>query len=73
MERITRRLSMHRTIKSCSKCKEYKSCNANLIQIIQEQNNKLEKLQKQLRRMTGEHESSTHDSTQQIRSLKKSV
>jgi len=67
MERITRRLSMHKT--PCLKCKEYKSCNAILLDIIQKQNNQLEKL----RRMTGQHESSPHDSTQPNGKLKKTV
>ena len=83
MERITRRLSMHKT--PCLKCKEYKSCNTNLIQIIQEQNKQIDnlkdrlhqqlhqklQLQQQLRR--GDHERSSHDSPQPIGKLKKTV
>ena len=65
--------------KRCAKCKEYKSCTANLVTIIQQQNKDLEKLQRQLdftkhyyqeqiRRIISaqEHESSTHDSSREI-------
>lgn len=77
MERITRGMSMCLPVKSkrCTKCKEYKSCTANLVTIIQQQNKDLEKLQRQLnftkqyyqeqiRRIISaqQHESSTHDS-----------
>lgn len=77
MERITRGMSMCLPVKSkrCQKCKEYKSCTANLVTIIQQQNKDLDQLQRQLdftkryyqeqiRRILSaqEHESSTHDS-----------
>ena len=77
MERITRGMSMCLPVKPkrCTKCKEYKSCTANLVTIIQQQNKDLEKLQRQLnftkqyyqeqiRRIISaqQHESSTHDS-----------
>lgn len=45
MERITKRLSL--SLK-CRKCKEYKRTTRHLIQIIQDQNKKLENLQRQL-------------------------
>lgn len=64
--------------KRCAKCKEYKSCTANLVSIIQQQNKELQQLQRQLdfikqyyqeqiRRITSaqEHESSTHDSSRE--------
>ena len=80
MERVTRGMSMCLPVKSkrCAKCKEYKSCTANLVSIIQQQNKELQQLQRQLdfikqyyqeqiRRITSaqEHESSTHDSSRE--------
>ena len=48
MESIARCLSLPLPKKRCRKCKEYKRTMANLVQIIQEQNQQLQTLQRQL-------------------------
>ena len=48
MESIARRLSLPLPIRWCRKCKEYKTTMANLLQIIQKQNEQLQNLQRQL-------------------------
>ena len=48
MESIARSLSLPLPIRRCRKCKEYKTTMANLLQIIQKQNEQLQNLQRQL-------------------------
>lgn len=48
MESIARCLSLPLSIRRCRKCKGYKTTMANLLQIIQEQNQQLQNLQRQL-------------------------
>ena len=48
MESIARCLSLPLPIRRCRKCKEYKTTMANLLQIIQKQNEQLQNLQRQL-------------------------